>query len=175
MVRKENELAVQELTEKIKSNSCVVLTEYQGLTVSEFNELRKKLRPSGCEYTVVKNTLTKLALKNLNLEEFAEHFEGPTAIAYHSGDPVPAAKALVDFSKDHNKLKLKVGLLDEKVLSENELKSLANLPPKEILIAKFLGTLNAPIQNLVSVLQANIRNIASVLDQIRKQKEGSGK
>lgn len=170
MSKKEKELIVRELSEKIRNNSGVVLTEYQGLTVAEITELRAKLRPLNCEYRVIKNTLSKIALKDIGLEEFAKYFDGPTAIAIEQGDPVAPAKVLLEFSKEHVKLKLKAGLLGKKVLTAEDVKSLANLPSREILISKMLGTLNAPIHNLVSVLQGTIRNLVYVLEAIRKQR-----
>jgi large subunit ribosomal protein L10 len=102
MPNKEKETLVQDLTEKIKKNNGMVLTEYQGLTVAEISELRAKLRPVKCEYKVIKNTLSKIALKNAGLESFAKYFSGPTAVAIENGDPVSAAKVLIDFSKEHN-------------------------------------------------------------------------
>jgi Ribosomal protein L10 len=171
MPNKEKETLVQDLTEKIKKNSGLVLTEYQGLTVAEISELRAKLRPVKCEYKVIKNTLSKLALKNAGLESFAEHFTGPTAVAIENGDPVSTAKVLIDFSKEHNKLKLKAGLLGNKLLSPEELKALANLPSRDVLLAKLLGTMQAPITGLVSVLSGTTRNFVYVLEAIRKNRK----
>jgi large subunit ribosomal protein L10 len=172
MQRKEKELTVEELKDKIKNNSGVVLTEYQGLTVAEISELRAKLRPLKCEYTVVKNTLSKIALKNIGLEEFTKNFNGPTAIAIGTSDPVAPAKVIIDFSKDHAKLKLKGGLLGVKMLSIDEVKALASLPSKQVLLAKMVGTMKAPLYGLVNVLQGNIRNLVYVLEAVRKQKAG---
>jgi large subunit ribosomal protein L10 len=171
MARKEKEMQLQELTDKMKSNNGVVLTEYQGLTVAEISELRAKLRPLKCEYKVVKNTLSKLALKDTGLEAFAEQFVGPTAIAIENGDPVSVAKVLIDFSKAHAKLKLKASLLGTKMLSETDLRALAALPSREVLIAKMLGSMQSPLYGLVNVLQGSIRNIVYVLEAVRKQKE----
>jgi len=171
MVNKVKEAAVQTLSDKIKSNSSVLLTEYHGLTVAEITELRSKLRPAKCEYKVVKNTLSKKALKGLKLDSFGDLFTGPSALALNQGDPVLAAKILVDFSKEHAKLKLKAGLLGTKLLSEKEVRALASLPPRDVLLGQLLRTLNGPIQNFVNVLQANPRGLVTVLDAIRKQKE----
>lgn len=170
MVRKEKELAVQELTDKMKSTNGVVITEYQGLTVLELSELRAKLRPLRCEYKVVKNTLTKRALKDLGLEDFSQYFQGPTAIAIENGDPVACTKVLVDFSKDHDKLKLKMGLLGKKVLSQQEVKSLAKLPSREVLLAQVVGAMKSPMYGIVNVLQGPIRNFVYVLEAVKKQK-----
>lgn len=170
MATKEKELLVKELTEKLKDTSAVVVTEYQGLTVAELSELRAKLRAIKCEYTVVKNTLGRIALKNIGLDEFTGNLGGPTAIAIQKGDPVGAAKALLDFSKDHAKLKIKTGLLGTKVMSVAEIKALAALPSREVLIAKVLGTMQAPISGLVNVMQGNIRNVVYVLEAVKNQK-----
>lgn len=170
MATKEKELTVQTLTEKFKKNNCVLLTEYRGLTVSEISELRSKLRPAKCEYNVVKNTLSKRALKGLKLDAFSELFEGPTAIAIDQGDPVQAAKILVDFSKEHAKLKIKAALLGDKLLSESEVKSLASLPSREVLLSKLVWLLKSPVQNLVYVLNGNTQKLVYVLEAIRKQK-----
>jgi large subunit ribosomal protein L10 len=170
MAKKEKEALVEELTAKLKENSGVVLTEYQGMTVAEISELRAKLRPLKCEYAVVKNTLSKIALKNAGLESFAGLFTGPTAIAIEKGDPVAPAKVILDFTKDHAKLKIKAGLLGKKVLSPAEVKALAALPTKEVLIGKLLGVLQSPMYGFVNVLQGNIRSLAYVLEAIKNQR-----
>ena len=171
MSRKEKELIVDDLSDKIKSTKGIVLTDYQGLTVAEISELRAKLRPLKCEYKVVKNTLSKLALKKAGITEFEKHLKGPTAVAIEKGDPVSISKVLVDFSKEHNKLKLKAGLLGGKILSIDDIKALAILPSREVLIAKLLGTMNAPITSFVRVLNAVPSSLVYVLEAIRKQKD----
>jgi len=171
MARKEKEQIVDQLTAKLKSNNGVVLTEYQGLTVAEIIELRNKLRPYKCEYRVVKNTLTKRALKEVGLEDFSKYFSGPTALAIEQGDPVETAKILFDFSKDHKKFKLKSGLMGKKVLSVNDLQRLSELPPRNVLLAQLLGTMNSPLTGLMTVLQGNTRKLMNVLAAIEKQKE----
>jgi large subunit ribosomal protein L10 len=175
MPRKEKELIVDDLSNKIINTNGVVLTDYQGLTVAEISELRTKLRPLKCEYKVIKNTLSKLALKKAGIENFDEYFIGPTAVAIEKGDPVSAAKVLIDFSKEHNKLKLKAGLLGKKVLTIEDIKSLASLPSREVLIATLLGTMKAPITNFVGVLAAVPRSLVYVLEAVRKQKEAVNK
>ncbi|MCB4792220.1 MAG: 50S ribosomal protein L10 [Elusimicrobia bacterium] len=171
MARKEKEILVKDLGEKFKNNNGIVLTEYQGLNVLEINELRNKLRPAKCDYKVVKNTLTKKALKDLGLEEFSNLFIGPTAIAIERGDPVEATKVLVNFSKDHKNLKLKAGMLGNKILTPEQIKSLANLPSRLALLAQVIGTIQSPISGLVNALNGVILNLVNVLDQIKKQKE----
>jgi large subunit ribosomal protein L10 len=161
---------VEALGEKLKDTNGVILTEYQGMTVAEISELRSKLRTLNCEYTVVKNTLASIALKKLGMDEFAKQFTGPTAIAIHRGDAVGATKVLVDYTKDHAKLKLMAGFMDGKVLSAADVKVLASIPPKNVLIGKMLGSLQSPMYGLVNVLQANIRSVVYVLDAVRKSK-----
>jgi large subunit ribosomal protein L10 len=170
MPKKEKVVLVEGLTDKLKSLNGLIVTEYQGLTVSEISELRAKLRPHKSEYKVIKNTLSKIALKACGLEEFSNNFHGPTALVIENGDPVATAKVLISYSKDHAKLKLKAGLLGSKVLNEKEIRTLAELPSREVLIAKLLGTMNAPVSNLVNVLSANTRNLVYVLNAIKNQK-----
>ena len=171
MPTKKKQQMVQTLGEKLKDTNGVILTQYQGMTVAEISELRLKLRPLNSEYTVVKNTLASLALKKLGMEEFSKSFTGPTAVAIHRGDPVSATKVLVELTKEHAKLKLMAGFMDGKVLSADEVKYLATIPSREVLIGKMLGSLQSPMYGIVNVLQANIRNVVQVLDAVRKQKE----
>jgi len=173
MPRKEKELIVSSLSDTMKTMSGVVVTDYQGLTVAEISELRAKLRPLKCEFKVLKNTLSRIALKDAGIEGFEKHFNGPTALAIEKGDVVSVSKVLIDFSKDHAKLKLKAGLLGKKVLTPADIKSLAGLPSKEVLVAKLLGTMNAPVTNFVRVLNAVPNSLVYVLEAVRKQKEAA--
>lgn len=160
---------VQELTEKMRNNTGVIVTQYQGMTVAELSELRAKLRTHKCEYTVVKNTLGSLALKNAGLDSIAQYFVGPTAVAIENGDPVSSAKVILDFAKEHAKLQIKAGLLGGKILSAGDVKALAALPSREVLLAKMLGAMQSPIAGFASVLQGTIRKFVYVLDAIEKQ------
>jgi large subunit ribosomal protein L10 len=169
MAKPEKEQLVKDLTEKMMHNNGVIVTQYQGMTVAELSDLRAKLRTHKCEYTVVKNTLGTIALKNAGLETFAQYFEGPTALAIENGDPVASAKVILDFTKEHAKLKIRAGLLGTKVLTTAEVMALAALPSKEVLIAKMLGSLQSPITGFVNVLQGTIRKFVYVLDSIEKQ------
>ena len=171
--RDEKTQIIQELSQKLKENSAIIITEYQGLTVADISNLRAKLRSLKVEYTVVKNTLSKIVLKNAGLESLAPFFKGPTAIAIQKGDPVAGTKALVDFIKDHAKLKIKAGLLNDKVLSVAEVKALAALPSHKVLVSILLGTLQAPMYGLVNTMQGTIRKAVYALDAIRKQKEAA--
>lgn len=171
MVRQDKIDTVKNLEESFKSTAGVVLTEYQGLTVEQITDLRAKLRSVDCEYKVVKNTLATIALKNMGFEDFSKNFTGPTAIALQNGDVAGSAKVLLDFSKENAKLKLMAGLLDGKVLSSDQVKHMAALPPRDVLVAMLLGTMQAPIRNLAGVMQGTIRQVVTALDAVRKQKE----
>lgn len=177
MAKIEKENFINEFTDFLKnnidSNRGEVFTNYQGLTVAEISEIRAKLRLFNCKYTIVKNSLSKIALKKAGLDDLSSFFNGPTAVAIANGDKsdiISAAKFLIDYSKEHNKLKLKAGLLGKKILSEKEVSVLATLPTKEVLISKLLGTMNAPVRNLVYVLNATTKNFVYVIDAVRKQK-----
>lgn len=170
MPNQKNIEGVKGLEKKFKDSPNLLLTNYQGLTTSELNELRAKLKPLNCEYGIVKNTLTKIALKNVGLEEFAKYFTGPTALAFQKGDPAVLSKIVVEFSKTNGKFKILAGYLAGKILSSNEIKTLATLPPKEVLLAILAGALKAPIQKIATVLNAPIQKLALVLKSLEQQK-----
>jgi len=165
--------AVRELKEKITAAKALVLADYRGLTVEQDTELRRALRKAGVEYRVVKNTLTRFAAKESGLEGLEPFLEGPTAIALSDTDPVAPAKVLSEYAKKYEKLELKVGVVEGKIVDVNGIKALADLPPKEVLIAKVLGGFNAPTAGLVNVLNGNIRGLVVALNAIREQKESA--
>lgn len=161
---------VSELSEKIKSAQSMVFADYRGLTVEQDTELRNALRKAGVEYKVVKNTLTSLAVKENGLEGLDPFLNGPTALALSSTDAVAPAKVLSEYAKKYEKLELKVGVVEGKVIDINGIKALAELPSREVLIAKVLGGFNAPISGFVNVLNGNIRGLAVALNAIAEQK-----
>lgn len=160
---------VNELNEKIKGAKSVVLADYRGLTVEQDTDLRNALRKAGIEYKVVKNTLTKLAMEQNGLAEISPFLNGPTALAL-SNDPVAPAKVLSEYAKKYDKLELKVGVVEGKIVDKDAIKALAELPSKEVLIAKVLGGLQSPIYGLVNVLNANIRGLVVALNAVAEQK-----
>ena len=145
---------VAELTERLKSAQAGVLADYRGLTVAQDTELRKKLREAGVEYTIVKNTLTRFAANEVGLGELDPVLHGPTALATSTDDVVAPAKVLVEFAKENEQLEIKAGFVDGKVIDVNEVKVYASIPNMETLISKMLGSLQAPIGNLVRTLDA---------------------
>lgn len=145
---------VAELTERLKNAQAGVLADYRGLTVAQDTELRSKLREAGVEYTIVKNTLTRFAANELGLDGLDPVLHGPTALATSDSDVVAPAKVLVEFAKNNEQLEIKGGFVDGKVIDVDEVKVYASIPNKETLIAKMLGSLQAPIGNLVRTLDA---------------------
>jgi large subunit ribosomal protein L10 len=162
MARPDKAAAVAELTEAFRSSSAAVLTEYRGLSVAELKELRRSLA-GNATYNVVKNTLTKIAAREAGVETFESLLEGPSAIAFVSGDAVEVAKSLKTFGKDHPHLIVKGGILDGKPLTADEIRKLADLESREVLLAKLAGGLIAPASQLASVLAAPLRQLAQVL------------
>jgi large subunit ribosomal protein L10 len=163
-----NQKTVKSLAEKFKNMKGMILTEYHGLTVEEISELRSKLRSFNSEYAVVKNTLSEIALKEAGIEA-GDNFSGPTALVIENGDILSPAKAVMDFANTHKKLKVKVGYLEGKFVDATVVEQLSKLPSKEVLIAKMLGSINAPISRFLNILVANIKGLVAVLDAISKK------
>lgn len=170
MARPDKEAAVAELAEMLSSAKSLVITDYKGLDVASITELRRKMREAGVEYKVVKNTLARLAANNAKVDSINEHLVGPTAIAFGVEDAVSPAKVLVDFAKDHETLEIKGGALNGEVISLDKVKSLAEIPPRDVLLAQVLAGMKSPISGLVNVLQGNLRGFVQVLNQIKEQK-----
>ena len=166
----EKKAIVAELTEKLQS-AAGVFVDYSGITVAEDTEMRKAMRANGVEYAVIKNTLTRFAANNVGFEALDPHLNGTTALAVSATDPVAAAKVINEYaSKKDAKIKIKVGFVSGKLITETEVKALAALPSREVLIAQVLGTMIAPISGLANVLNANIRGLAVALQAIADKK-----
>lgn len=173
-VLSEKQAAVAALTEKLQNAAAGVVVDYKGITVAEDTELRAKMRESGVDYFVMKNTLIRFAAKNAGLDDLCDVLEGTTSLAICEGDPVAAAKIVCEFSKKmeaKKKFVVKAGFVDGKVINAAEVKALADLPSREVLVATVLGTLIAPIRGLATVLDANISGLARVL-QAYADKQG---
>lgn len=160
---------INEIKEKIESAQALVLVDYRGLDVAQLTELRKLYREAGVEYKVYKNTMMKFAFKDLGYEEFNEFLKGPSAVAFGIDDPVAAAKVTAEFAKKNDKLEIKAGIVDGNIIDTEGVKSLAELPSREVLVAQVLGGLNAPIQGFTNVLQGTIRSLAIVLNAISEK------
>jgi large subunit ribosomal protein L10 len=149
----------------------VFLTEYRGLSVQAVQELRNALRESGAEYKVVKMTLAKLAAGDAGIEGLDEYLAGPTALAFAQNDPVATAKALKDFSNDHDVFVLKAGYLAGDILSPEAVSKLAEIEPREVLLGKIAGGAKAPFFKAAGMFASFNRNAASVFSQLLDKKE----
>lgn len=171
MNRNDKTQAISEFTEGIGQATNAFLIDFKGITVPQVTELRKQVRETGSDYVVVKNTLALIAVKDSPLVALKEQFSGMTAVAYNRTDAVALAKALTKFAKDVPTVQFKGALLNGQIVPAAEIQNIANLPSREELVSKLLFLMQSPIRGLVTVLQANIRNLAIVIDQIAKQKE----
>jgi large subunit ribosomal protein L10 len=168
-VRPDKAAAVAELTEQFRESSAAVLTEYRGLTMSQLTTLRRSLGRE-TTYAVSKNTLTKLAAHDAGLDGLAELLTGPTAIAFVKGDPVEAAKGLRDFAKTHPLLVIKGGVLDGKALTADEIKKLADLESREVLLAKLAGAMKANLSKAAATFQAPLTQMARLAQALQEKK-----
>lgn len=173
MGRADREKQVQELRELFSGVEMAVLTDYRGLTVQEISDLRTKLRDAEARFRVVKNTLSIRAADGTPLESVKEYFTGPVAILYTAGDPVGAAKALMDFIKSNDKLEAKVGILSGDTIEAADIKRLADMPSMDAMIAKALASMNAPASNFVRTLAEIPSGFVRVLGSIQRQKEAA--
>lgn len=160
MARPEKVAVVEEIREKLAGADAAVLTEYRGLKVSELATLRSALRPAGTEFKIFKNTLARRAAEEAGLSELVPMLEGPTAIAFVTGDAVLAAKALRDFGRTNQALVVKGGLLGTKVLTSGDVTALADVAPREVLLARLAGGFQAPLVKAAGLFQAFTRNMA---------------
>ena len=161
----------EDLHDRFTKSAVVVVTDYKGLDVSAINELRRKLREEDIEFQVVKNTLLIRAAKDTGVALIQDYFKGPSAVALSYSDPVAPAKILTQFAKDNQKLEIKGGVLNDKVLDADAIKALAKLPSREVLLGQLLATLNEVPTSFVRTLAEIPRSLLNVLTAIRDQKE----
>ena len=161
---------VQEIADKMKNAQGTVVVDNSGLNVEEVTELRKKARENNIDYKVYKNSMMRFAAKEAGVEGLLDVLVGPTAIAFCEDDPVAPAKLINDFAGEHKALEIKAGVVEGKVLDVAGVKELAELPPREVLVAKVLGGLNAPISGFANVLNANLKGLVVALNAIAEQK-----
>ena len=170
-VKKESKAAtVESMRRMIAAQNGAVVAEHKGLTVAEVTSLRRKLRDVGAEIRVVKNTLIRLAARDTAFAQLDGTFRGPTAIAFASADPVAMAKALKEYAGANPKFRLKAGFLDGKILTGREVEALADVPPREVLLARLVGQLASPMARLAQVLSGPARKMAYALNSIHEQK-----
>jgi len=176
LLKQEKERVVAELTERLRSTDTIIVADSRGLTMSEIDELRTKLLEAGARFSVVKNTLTRLAAEAAGTKELLDFVDGPTAIAFLNpeGDPVAAAKVLNDTARRHGVLVIKGGILDGAVVSEAEVKSLATLPPTDVLQAQLVSAVSGPLMMIVGLFTAPVRDLVNIVDARINQLEERG-
>ena len=174
MNKQNKQQVVTEMHEKLAKAKAVFLADFRGMSVEKATTLRNDLRGAEVEYKVVKNTLLELASAETEAAMLAPHFKGPTAVALTYSDPVAAAKVLAKYAKDQTAaFVLKGGVLSGKTITAADIQALSELPSREVLIAKMLGSMNAPATNFVGVLAAIPGSFVRALDAIRQQKQGN--
>lgn len=157
------------LTERLSASVAGVVVSYKGINVADDTALRRKLREAGVEYSVVKNTMLRRAAEGAGLSELDNVLEGSTALATSSADLVAAAKILCEYAEKNKDFEIKAGFVEGKVIGKAEVEELAKMPPKDVLVAKVLGGLNAPISGFVGVLHANLRGLVCALNAIAEK------
>ena len=171
MARPEKVEAVNDIVGRFKGSEAALLTEYRGLRVGEIAEVRQALRDADADYKVLKNTLARIAVREVGLEELVGMLEGPTAVAFCRGDAAAAAKALDDAGRKFPVLVLKGGVLEGRIIDADQARQLARLEPRDVQLVKIATMMNAPAQQAVNVLSALLRNLGSVLAQVAEQKQ----
>jgi large subunit ribosomal protein L10 len=176
MARPEKVQAVEEIRDRFEDSGAALLAEYRGLSVTEMAEVRGALREADADLKVLKNTLARIAVRAVGLDELVTMLEGPTAIAFCRGDAVQAAKALDDATRRFPVLVLKGGVLRGKVIDAAQAKELASVEPREIQLARIAMLMNSPVQQTANVLAGLLRDLGSMLAQVvaRKEEEGAG-
>lgn len=170
MVNPKKKEIVKEIKQKLKEAKSIILTDYRGLNVHDINDLRRALRSKEIEYKVFKNRLIKIAVDDVGLNELDDHLEGPTALAFGFENLATTAKVLVDFTKEHDYLEIKAGVLEGQVVDAAKIAQLAALPSREELLAMLVGSLRGTISGLLNVLSAPQQEIVGVLGAIKEQK-----
>ncbi len=170
MNKTEKSETVEAIKLRFKAAAITLLTDYTGLPVKDITQLRQELRKNNCEMKVMKNTLAVRALEDSEMAPLSEYFKGTTAVVTTDKDPVAPARILVKLAKDMEKLQIRAGFLSGKILSRQEIEALSKLPSREELLAKILGSMMAPAQNLYNVMVAIPRQLMTVLSAVRDKK-----
>lgn len=170
MKLKEKQAAVDRLRTDLGEKGHMVLAEYRGLTVEEMSELRNKVRSAQGSVRVLKNTLIRRAIEGSDMEALNDLLTGPNAMVFTREDPVPMVKAIAEAAKELDAVRLKGGVVEGRPVTPEEIVRIAELPPREVLLAKTLGSLAAPMQGLANVCQGTIRNLVYALEAVRQAK-----
>ena len=165
---------IEELNQKLDGASAFYLTDFTGMNVKQITQFRSRLRKQGVEYVVVKNTLAQRALTGLELPDIAAYFAGPTGLVIGRSDAVAAAKVITDFAKEFgDRPAIKVGVVDGKPFDADQVKKLADMPPREVLLAQIAGGLQAPMARLAGGMSQLLAGFARAVDALRQQREGT--
>jgi large subunit ribosomal protein L10 len=173
MARPEKVAEVQAITEKLQAAQSMVLADYSGLSVEQMTIFRSQCRSQGVECRVVKNRLAKIAAGNADLEILKEHLTGPTALIFGPASQVDPAKVVVDFAKDNKAMEVKGGLIDGQYLNTQEVLALAEIPSRDELYAKMMGSMQSPATGVTVVLGGVTAALARVIDAVAKQNEAA--
>lgn len=174
MKRDDKQQVVETLSARLSEAKCLYLTDFTGLDVESMNSLRRRLSAASVEYVVVKNTLARRAIADTPYADLTEHLDGPSAFAMSSEDVVGAARVLTDFAREKDRPRIKAGAIEGKVISLDEIRRIAELPPREVLLAQAVGFARAPIAGLVYTLSGLLSKFVRTVDAVRQQKDSEG-
>ncbi len=173
MSKTERQATVESLTEQLKGSPNVFVTDFTGLNVLRMTELRRRLRSAGVEYVVVKNTLAQRAFAANGVAVLDEHLAGPTGLVLSGSDPLAGAKVLTDFAREFERPAIKIGLVDGKPVTAVQVKRLAELPPREVLLSQLAGYIQAPMAQFVGVMNGLMYQMVGALEALRAQRSAA--
>jgi len=171
MPKLEKERIVDEIAEQLQQAQGIYLTDFTGLSVAEITELRSNFRNAGVEFRVVKNSLTRLSAQKAGMDNLIDYLVGPTALALGTDEPIAPARIVKDFAKKLDKPTIKVGVIEGEIVSPEEVESIINIPPREVLLGQVVATFSAPMSSLVSVLTNLLGSLVSTLEAVKAKKE----
>jgi len=175
MSKTERQATVETLTEQFKGSPNVFVTDFSGLNVLRLTELRRRLRTAGVEYVVVKNTLAQRAFAANGVTVLDAHLTGPTGLVLSGADPMAGAKVLTDFAREFEKPAIKIGLVDGKAITPDQVKRLAALPPRDVLLSQLAGYLQAPMAQFAGVMNGLLYQMVGALEALRVQRAGDAR
>ncbi|MEW6584561.1 MAG: 50S ribosomal protein L10 [Nitrospirota bacterium] len=173
MNRSEKEQVIQELKEDFEKSKAVIFADYRGLTVAELSELRRLLKEGNIDFKVVKNTLARIAAEGTPVSAARDYFKGPVGVAVSYTDPVAIVKKVLEFSKKNDKLKIGIGLIEGSVCPSKELKAVAEIPPRPVLLSMMAGVFQAPLSKMAGALNATLSKFGNALEALKNKKVDS--